>query len=213
MSLALVLIASYLLGAVPTSYLVARAARGIDLRRVGSGNLGATNLYRTLGWRYAAPAGLFDVLKGAIPVLGFGPLAGGGPWIPVGCGIAAVVGHVYSVFVRFRGGKGVATGAGVVLGLAPAAFLVGLVAWIVVVRLTGYVSLGSIVAALALPPAALVLPPPHRETFWLLVALAAFVVATHRTNIRRLLAGTESRFGRGRGATAAAGMSRTGREP
>lgn len=196
MSLALWLGASYLLGAVPTSYLVGRLARGVDLRTVGSGNLGATNLYRTLGWRYAVPVGLFDIAKGVVPVAVFGPRAGGGVLVPLVCGVAAVVGHVYSVFVRFRGGKGVATGAGVVLGLAPWAFLVALGAWLVVLRLTGYVSLASIVAAATLPPAAWWLHPERRAGIWIFVALGVFVIVLHQANIRRLLSGTEHRFGR-----------------
>ena len=100
------LLASYLLGAIPTSYLVGRILRGIDLREYGSRNLGATNLYRTLGWRYAVPVGLFDVAKGAIPVAVFGPRVPGIPFFPVYCGLAAIVGHVFSVFVKFKGGKG-----------------------------------------------------------------------------------------------------------
>ena len=195
MTLALWIAASYLLGAVPTSMLVARA-RGVDLRQVGSRNLGATNLYRALGWRFAIPVALFDIAKGAVPVLVFGPRAGGGPWIPVLLGLVAVFGHVFSVFVRFAGGKGVATAAGVVLAVAPWAVLVAVAVWVVTVKLSGYVSLGSILAALALPPAAWLLHPEHRHLVGLFVALAVFVVVTHRQNIRRLFAGTENRFGR-----------------
>jgi glycerol-3-phosphate acyltransferase PlsY len=142
------------------------------------------------------PAGLFDVAKGAVPVLVFGPRAGEGPWAPLVCGVAAVIGHVYSIFVRFRGGKGVATGAGVVLGLAPWATLVAAVVWTVVVRATGYVSLASILAALTLPPAACLLHPERPELLGPLLLLAAFIVALHRPNIERLRAGTEHRFGR-----------------
>lgn len=189
-------LAAYLLGAIPTSYLVGRLAKGIDLRQVGSKNLGATNLYRSLGWRYAIPVGLFDVAKGAIPVWVFGPRLGGGPWWPLALGITAVVGHVFSVFVRFKGGKGVATTAGVVLGVAPWATVLALAAWAVVVRLSGYVSLGSIVAALVLPPAAYLLDPAARPVMGVLVALALFVIVMHRANIGRLRAGTENRFGR-----------------
>jgi len=190
-------LASYLLGAIPTSYLVVRLARGEDLRRRGSGNLGATNLYRVLGWRYAVPVALFDMAKGAVPVLVFAPRAGHGEFTPLLLGATAMVGHVFSVFVGFRGGKGVATGAGVVLGLAPWAFLAALAVWALLVRATGYVSLGSIVAALALPPAVWLLQPERRSLIWIFGLLAVLVVVTHRANLRRLLAGTESRFGRG----------------
>ncbi len=121
------LAASYLLGAIPTSYLAGRVFKGIDLREHGSKNLGATNVYRIMGWRYAIPVGIFDVAKGAVPVLILGPAASALPWFPLVCGVLAVVGHVFSVFVGFKGGKGVATSAGVVLGLAPMA--VGICHW------------------------------------------------------------------------------------
>lgn len=195
MSLAVWLVASYLVGAIPTSYWVARVAKGIDLRTVGSGNLGATNVYRTLGWRYAIPVALVDIAKGVVPVLVFGPRASAGLWIPLLLGLAAVVGHVFSPFVGFKGGKGVATAAGVVLGIAPLATLVSLATWVAVVRLTGYVSLGSILAALVLPPATWLLDPAARPVVGLFAGLALFIVAMHRKNIERLRAGTENRFG------------------
>jgi glycerol-3-phosphate acyltransferase PlsY len=192
---ALALAASYLLGAIPTSYLAARLLRGIDLRKVGSGNLGATNLYRTLGARFAIPVGLFDMAKGAIPVMVLAPLASGSRYFAMLCGIVAVAGHVFSVFVRFRGGKGVATASGVMLGLTPWAVLVSLVIWLLVVRVSGYVSLGSMIAALALPVAAWLLHPGQRDLIWIQVLVALAIVWLHRANIQRLLAGTENRFG------------------
>jgi glycerol-3-phosphate acyltransferase PlsY len=176
--------------------------RGIDLREHGSRNLGETNLYRTLGWKFAIPVGVFDVLKGAVPVLVFGPLEPEIPYFPIWCGVLAVVGHVFSAFVGFKGGKGVATAAGMVIALAPLAFPVVLVAWILVVWLSGYVSLGSIVAALLFPPADWLLHPARRSVVTLTfdLALAAFIVWKHRQNIQRLLSGTENRFGK-RGTT------------
>ena len=192
------LLASYFVGAIPTSYLVGRWARGIDLREHGSRNLGATNLYRTLGWRFAVPVGLFDVAKGAAPVLLFGPRVPEVPYFAIWCGLAAVLGHVFSVFVRFRGGKGVATAAGMVIALAPLAFPVVLVIWALVVWLTGYVSLGSIVAAAVFPLADWWLHPAHRAPITLVIdlGLAGFIIWKHRANIQRLFAGTENRFGR-----------------
>lgn len=192
------LLAAYFLGAIPTSYLMGRWARGIDLREHGSRNLGATNLYRTLGWRFAIPAGLFDGAKGAIPVLLFGPRVPEVPYFPVWCGVAAVLGHVFSVFVRFKGGKGVATAGGMVIALAPLAFPVVLVVWALVVWLTGYVSLGSIVAAAVFPFADWWLHPARRGTVTLVIdlLLAGFIIWKHRVNIQRLLAGSENRFGR-----------------
>lgn len=192
---ALALAASYLLGAIPTSYMAARLFRGIDLRTVGSGNLGATNVYRTLGARFAIPVGMFDMAKGAIPVMVLAPLASSSRYFAMLCGIVAVVGHVFSVFVRFRGGKGVATASGVMLGLTPWAVLVSLVIWLLVVRVSGYVSLGSMIAALALPVAAWLLHPGQRGLIWIQVLVALAIVWLHRANIQRLLAGTEHRFG------------------
>jgi len=191
------LIASYLLGAVPTSYLAGRLFRGIDLREHGSRNLGATNLYRVLGWRFAVPVGLLDAAKGLVPVLVFAPRVSSSELFALICGLAAVVGHVFSVFVGFKGGKGVATAAGVMLGLTPAALGVAVLVWAALVYLTGYVSLGSIAAAAIFPLAVYVLEPPDQPAMlWLDIAVAAAIVWLHRANIQRLLKGTENRFGR-----------------
>ena len=188
--------ASYLLGAVPTSYLAGRVFRGIDLREHGSKNLGATNVYRIMGWRFAIPVGIFDVAKGAVPVLILGPAASTWAMFPLLCGVVAVVGHVFSVFVGFKGGKGVATSAGVVLGLAPMAVGVCLLLWALIVWASGYVSLGSIVAAGVFPGLVWALYPARRDSIWLYALLAAVIIWMHRANVKRLLAGTENRFGR-----------------
>jgi glycerol-3-phosphate acyltransferase PlsY len=191
------LLASYFLGAIPTSYLLSRFFAGIDLRRQGSGNLGATNLYRVLGWRYAVPAALVDIAKGLIPVVVFAPRETPSQMFALACGIAAIVGHVFSVFVRFKGGKGVATAAGVMLGLTPLALAVSALVWAVMVRITGYVSLASITAATVLPVAVYALEDGSSPTLlWIAAAIAAGVIVLHRRNIERLLKGTESRFGR-----------------
>jgi len=191
------LVASYLLGAVPTSYLAGRLFRGIDLREHGSRNLGATNLYRVLGWRYAVPVGLLDAAKGLVPVLVFAPRVSSSELFALICGLVAVVGHVFSVFVGFKGGKGVATAAGVMLGLTPAALGVAVLVWVALVYLTGYVSVGSMAAAAIFPLAVYLLEPPARPAMlWLDVAVAAAIVWLHRGNIQRLLKGTENRFGR-----------------
>jgi glycerol-3-phosphate acyltransferase PlsY len=196
MMLAAAVAAAYLLGSIPTSYLAGRLGAGIDLREQGSRNLGATNVWRVLGPRYAIPVGLFDVAKGTVSAMVLGPLAGSAPWIPLLTGGAAVAGHVFPVFLRFRGGKGVATAAGVLLGIAPLA--VGLVAavWALVVLASGYVSLGSLSGAVLFPVAARLLYPRNTWIVTAGVVLALFVVFTHRANIRRLMSGTESRFGR-----------------
>jgi glycerol-3-phosphate acyltransferase PlsY len=191
------LLASYLVGAIPTSHLVSRLFAKIDLRKQGSGNLGATNLYRVLGWRYAVPVALFDVAKGAIPVLVFAPQVSDSKLFALACGVAAIVGHVFSVFVGFKGGKGVATAAGVMLGFTPLALAAVAVVWTLIVLLTGYVSLGSIAAAAVLPLAVYLLEDSVApEILWMDVAIAAGVILLHRGNIQRLLKGTENRFGR-----------------
>jgi glycerol-3-phosphate acyltransferase PlsY len=186
-----------LLGAVPTSYLVSRTFAGIDLRQHGSGNLGATNLYRVLGWKYAIPVALVDIAKGVIPVLVFAPQVSSSQLFALACGVAAILGHVFSVFVRFKGGKGVATAAGVMLGLTPAALGIAAAVWGLVLLLTGYVSLSSIAAAVVLPLAVYLLErPTSPELLWIAALIALGVIALHRRNIQRLLNGTEGRFGR-----------------
>lgn len=197
---------SYLLGAIPTSYVVGRLFKGIDLREHGSRNLGATNVYRVLGWKYAIPVGLLDAAKGAIPVWLFGPRVPSIALFGVYCGIAAVVGHVFSGFVGFKGGKGVATAAGVVLALAPWALLAVFVLWGALVWLTGYVSLGSVVSAALFPLAAYFLEGSRGPVLLAEIGLAALLIWKHRANLRRLAAGTENRFGR-RAAQASAGPS------
>jgi glycerol-3-phosphate acyltransferase PlsY len=193
--LALWLLAGYLLGSIPSSYLVARWLGGVDLRGQGSKNLGATNLYRTLGWRYALPAGLFDVVKGMVPVVAFAPRAGSGAWVPLALGVSAIVGHVFSVFVGFRGGKGVATAAGAVLGLAPLPLGLSAVVWGLLVWVTGYVSVASMSGAVAFPLAVWLFQPDDQYVILGGAVLAAFIVFNHRANIRRLVEGREARFG------------------
>ncbi|HEX6133917.1 MAG TPA: glycerol-3-phosphate 1-O-acyltransferase PlsY [Longimicrobiales bacterium] len=197
MTAVLLLLASYLLGAIPTSYLVGRITRGIDLREHGSGNLGATNAFRVLGWRAAMPIFIVDIAKGFAPTYFFPGLdrVDGVGWA-LGYGAAAIFGHVFSIYVGFRGGKGVATGFGVFLALAPGAVLIGLGIWVLLVFTTGYVSLASITAAAALP-VLLALWGAGRPVTMLALGLAAFVIYAHRANLGRLLRGEEHRFRRG----------------
>lgn len=190
------LVGSYLVGAFPTSFLAGKLLRGIDLREHGSRNLGATNVYRVMGAKVAVPVGLFDVFKGMVPVLwisSWGPDWSSWPLI---CGIAAILGHVFSVFVKFKGGKGVATAGGVVIALAPFAILIALGIWAAVTFSSGYVSLGSITAALAYPGLVYWLEPTQRPFIPIHIAIALALVWFHRANIGRLRAGTENRFGR-----------------
>jgi len=194
----LAIVASYLLGATPTSYIAGKLGRGIDLREHGSKNLGATNVYRILGWKYAIPVALFDIAKGAIPVLLFARWAGAveHPWLPVVLGGAAVLGHMFSPYVTFRGGKGVATAAGMFLALAPVGVLLAIVVWGISLWLTGYVSLSSIIAVLSVPLWVALLQPNSPYVFGASVALVALIIFAHRRNIARLFAGTEDRFRR-----------------
>ena len=187
---------AYLIGAIPTSYLVAKYVAGIDLRSHGSKSLGATNLYRALGWKYAVPVGIFDMAKGFVPVAVLAPRIGQGDWIPIAVGVGAIFGHVYPVYLRFVGGKGVATAAGVVLAIAPTVTAVSVGVWAVTAWGTGFMSLASIVGAAAFPLAVAVLEPDNTPLLLAGLSISAFIVFTHRANIRRLLSGTESRFGR-----------------
>jgi glycerol-3-phosphate acyltransferase PlsY len=188
----LAILAAYLLGATPTSYLAGKLGRGIDLREHGSKNLGATNVYRILGWKYAIPVALVDIAKGAVPVL----LAGASPyaWLAVAVGGAAVLGHMFSPYVSFKGGKGVATAAGMFLALAPLAVLIAIPIWCVCLWLTGYVSLSSIIAVLSVPLSVALLQPGEPYVWWASVALVALIIFAHRQNIARLITGTENRF-------------------
>jgi acyl phosphate:glycerol-3-phosphate acyltransferase len=191
----LLLLAAYLIGAFPTSLLIGRL-RGIDLRKHGSGNLGATNAFRVLGWKAAAPVFIVDILKGWFPTFFFPRWDGvAATELALAYGAAAIVGHVFSVYVRFKGGKGVATSTGVLLALAPVAVATGLLLWAGLVYLTGYVSLASIVSALVVPIVIAVVQGPG-PILWLGIGLALFVVFAHRANIRRLLRGEEHRFRR-----------------
>jgi glycerol-3-phosphate acyltransferase PlsY len=188
---------SYLVGATPTSYWVGRVFHGLDLREHGSGNLGATNAFRVLGLKSALPVVLVDILKGYVPVFLFPELAGVGFRWALAFGAAAIFGHMFSLWVGFKGGKGVATSSGVFLAFAPWAVLGGLVVWLVATLPFGYVSVGSIAAALALP--ILVALTPHEggaTLVWFAAALAVLVIWMHRSNIARLRRGEENRFGR-----------------
>jgi glycerol-3-phosphate acyltransferase PlsY len=193
----LLVVLSYLAGSTPSSYIVGKVFHGIDLRQHGSGNLGATNAFRVLGWRSALPVMLADISKGLLPVLLFPRLAPAAFAWTLAYGGAAILGHMFSLWVRFKGGKGIATSAGVFLALAPWAVLGGLVVWCAVTFPSGYVSLGSVAAAAALP--VLVALTPHQGgagLVWFSVGLGALVIWAHRKNIRRLARGEEHRFGR-----------------
>lgn len=197
--LAVMLLLAYLSGATPTSYVAGKLGRGIDLREHGSRNLGATNVYRVLGWGYAIPVALIDVAKGAIPVAILGPWANGPAWFTVALGLAAVVGHIFSPYVRFKGGKGMATAAGMFLALTPLAVAISLPIWVGTLWLSGYVSVASLTVAALFPVWVRLTVPEQPYTFWAALVLALIIVYSHRHNIRRLREGTENRFRTRRG--------------
>lgn len=190
-------VASYLLGAVPFGVLVARLFdRGVDLRKTGSGNIGATNVARTLGKGAGALTLALDAAKGAAAVLAASALASPGDAVlPAVAGGAAFLGHLFPVYLGFRGGKGVATALGIVLALSPPAAAVIFVLFAATFAATRYVSLGSLVAAAGLAPAMYFLGAPG-PALALAAAIAVLVFWTHRENIGRLAAGRENRFGR-----------------
>ena len=200
-------LAAYLLGSIPTGFLVARA-KGVDIRAAGSGNIGATNAMRVLG----KPAGIFVLLVDALK--GFGAVCLGMSFvifftnlntnpdirkelferITVIAGICAVLGHNYTCWLKFKGGKGVATTAGVYLALAHWPLLIALAVFILALLATRYVSVGSISAAVALPVAVWILPPHNLFLSIVTTALGAMVIYRHKGNIQRLIAGTENRL-------------------
>ncbi len=200
--LAIMLVLAYLIGATPTSYIAGKLGKGIDLREHGSNNLGATNVYRVLGWKYAIPVGVIDMVKGAVPVAILGPWSNGPAWFTVALGLAAVLGHMFSPFVRFRGGKGVATAAGMLLALVPLAIVISLAIWAVTLWVSGYVSVASLTVAVVFPLWVRLTAPDEPYTFWASVVLALLIVYSHRANIQRLSAGTEHRFRTRKGVTA-----------
>ncbi len=187
------LLAAYLIGAIPVGFLVARAAGGTDIRRAGSGTIGATNVLRTLGTGPAVLTLVGDIVKGYLAVSAARSI-GIEAWAGAGGAVAAIVGNCWPVFLGFRGGKGVATGLGAFLALIPWAVAPAAVLWIVVTAVSRYVSLASIVACLSLPVAAQLLGYPGPAAIAAAVA-ALVIVWRHRENVARLLSGTERRLG------------------
>ena len=192
MVLVLICILSYVLGSVPSGLILGRLLWQVDLREHGSCNIGATNAWRTIG----RPAGLLifacDFLKGAAGVW-IGAWLVGSPAAMVLGGIFAVIGHSWSLFLKLQGGKGVATGLGVIAVLMPQVTALVFAVWFVIVRVSRYVSLGSIVAAACVPLAAVFWQQPGEYIFFSLLA-AIFVIYRHKTNIGRLLEGTETKI-------------------
>jgi glycerol-3-phosphate acyltransferase PlsY len=188
---AVALVVAYLVGSIPFSYLVARQ-RGIDVRTVGSGNVGATNVMRSVGRTAGLAAFVLDFLKGSAATAI--ALRAGGPTLAAAAAVMAVVGHMYPVWLSFRGGKGVATGAGAFLPVMPVPTAIGLASFGVVAALTRYVSLGSIAGTAALAGSAVLLGAAAPLS-WAATLVAALIVWKHRGNIQRIAGGTERRMG------------------
>ena len=197
----LLLLLSYLFGSLPIGLLVGRMVKNIDVRDYGSGNIGASNVWRTMGPIWGVAVFLIDFCKGYMPTLLTGQMHGVSPWLPVAVGLAAILGHNFSPFLRFKGGKGVATSLGVVFGLAWAAALAGFAVWLACLAVTKYISVSSVIAA-AVTSVLLIAffhDLPH-SLFAVLVA--AFVALKHRPNFARLKAGTEPKVKMGRAPAA-----------
>jgi acyl phosphate:glycerol-3-phosphate acyltransferase len=206
----LTVLIAYLLGSIPTGFLVARA-RGVDIRTVGSGNIGATNVFRILGKAAGVFVLVVDAAKGWLAVFvvanlvsgWFYPEAGAPAqeWFRLCAGVAAILGHNYTCWLRFKGGKGIATSAGVLVALVPVPLLIILGVWIIVFVLSRYVSLASILAAFTLPFAAWAFGESLTIVF-VTGALATLAIYKHKANIQRLINGTENRIGAKKGSSA-----------
>lgn len=208
---------SYLIGSIPTSIIAGKLLRGIDIREHGSGNAGATNVFRVLGWKAGVAVLIIDMLKGFVPTVWISQLPQGALGWPainfqIIAGLCAVFGHIWTVFAGFKGGKGVGTGAGMLIGLAPAAVGICVVVFVLVVAITRYVSLGSMLASLALPVVIFVKhytlhQPQPTQLMVFSMFIPALIVYTHRSNIRRLMEGTENRIQFGGSGTAGSSKS------
>lgn len=211
--LAIIVILSYLVGSVPTSIIISKIAKGIDIRDHGSGNAGGTNVMRVLGWKHGFLVILLDTLKGAFVVvvvarLYFGPLpfANVSPFddftlVQIIAGISAVIGHVWTVFAGFKGGKGIATGLGMLLMLITVEMLIAVGVFILVVTISKYVSLGSLIAAISIPVSLILRENVFHEhingyntILPFVIFLTIFIIYTHRKNVIKILNGTENKF-------------------
>ena len=191
---------AYLMGSIPTSLIIARSIKGIDIREHGSGNIGATNLMRVMGKGPGGVALALDILKGMLPVVVLqrffytDGLHISLALFNVLMGLCAVCGHIWTIFLRFKGGKGVATTIGVFIGLSPLVTAIGLIFWLITVMIFRYVSVGSVVMAISLPLLMAIFSQPA-EYIMLSILLCLFIVYRHRPNIRRLMEGAEFKIG------------------
>lgn len=195
MNIVVLTIVAYLFGAIPFGLLVAKS-KGVDIRSQGSGNIGATNVLRVIGKGWGVFTLVLDALKGFIPAFYFPMLAKLDPEWGVLFGLAAIMGHSFPVYLKFKGGKGVATSAGMLLGVAPLAVGIGIGVWIVCMVVWRYVSLASLAAAATIAVAVWIVEDKGLIINIALTILGAMVIFLHRANIKRLLNGTESRMGK-----------------
>lgn len=214
-TLALIIIAalSYLVGSIPIAVIVSKKLFGYDIRDKGSGNMGSTNAFRVMGWKIGVLVQVLDIAKGVFAVVVIAGVLGSELTIPnmtsfqdftlikIMAGIFAVLGHIFSAFVNFRGGKGINTAAGMLIGIAPVDAGIALLFFLIAVGFSGYISLGSILAAFTLPSSMIfrynilhVSIPGYGTIIYFLLGLFLLIIYTHRSNIKRLLEGTENRF-------------------
>ncbi|MCD6167495.1 glycerol-3-phosphate 1-O-acyltransferase PlsY [bacterium] len=207
LTLIVIVLLSYLVGSIPTSIIVGKILRGIDIREYGSGNAGATNTFRVLGWKAGVFVIAVDIGKGVFATLVISKLNLTGvpllasTLLQIIAGVSAVCGHIWTVFAGFRGGKGVSTAAGMIIALYPIAFLICIAIFTIVLFTTRYVSVSSMIAAVSLPIVFVVLQqighqPVSSPLLVLSLIMAGLIIFTHRANIRRLLNGTENRIRR-----------------
>jgi acyl phosphate:glycerol-3-phosphate acyltransferase len=211
--LSFIIVLSYLVGSIPTGLLVTRWVKGIDIRTQGSGNIGSTNAMRVLGWKWGLVVQAGDIIKGLAAVLliarlhyGDFPFHNRTPFedftvVQIIAGLAAVIGHIFSVFLNFKGGKGINTAAGMLVGIAPIDISIAIIVFLFVLFSTGYVSLGSISAATAFPTTLFLRfnlfhdnIPSYHTLILFSIATSLLLIFAHRSNIKRLLRGQENRF-------------------
>ncbi len=192
----LIIAGSYLVGSIPTAFLAGKLLKGIDIRQVGSGNIGATNVFRSIGKTAGIGVLVIDMLKGVVPVLlaaNFAP----GPYTEIYkilAGLAAICGHIWTVFLNFKGGKGVATSTGVLLTLAPIAALAAFIVFILTVTISRYISLGSMMAASAMPLLTWYFNPGQTELFYFVLVVAVLIDLRHIPNLKRIVKHEEHKF-------------------
>ena len=191
-------ILSYLIGSIPFGYILVKTAKGIDIREHGSKNIGATNVWRVAGRPFGIGAFVFDMLKGFVPVLVVYNIMHGKNSLAIICGIAAILGHIFPLYLRFKGGKAAATGCGVFLFLAPLALLIALAVWALTVYISKFVSLGTMLASITLAVSVIFVgKSPFGEGLYLTIftiVMSVAIIVLHRSNIKRIINGTENRI-------------------